>query len=71
VFSVSALEVIIDDSPKKKVAVLEFSNSSPKISSFLNTQGEEMLQILNLQLGESRFRDFFSCDSQILSYTEY
>jgi hypothetical protein len=56
VFSVSALEVIIDDSPKKKVAVLEFSNSSPKISSFLNTQGEEMLQILNLQLGEARFR---------------
>jgi hypothetical protein len=60
VFSVSALEVIIDDSPKKKVAVLEFSNSSPKISSFLNTQGEEMLQTLNLQLGEARFRGFFS-----------
>ncbi len=34
VFSCSALEVIIDDSPKKKVAVPEFSNSSPKISSF-------------------------------------
>ena len=53
-FSVSALEVNIDDSPKKKVAVLEFSNSSPKISSFLNTLLEALLLNSNLQLnGES------------------
>ena len=55
-FSVSALEVIIDDSPKKKVAVLEFSNSSPKISSFLNTQGEAKLQNFNLQFSEVQFK---------------
>ena len=54
-FSVSALEVIIDDSPKKKVAVLEFSNSSPKISSFLNTQGEALLLDCNLQFNEVQF----------------
>ena len=55
-FSVSALEVIIDDSPKKKVAVLEFSNSSPKISSFfLNTQGEALLLDCNLQFDEVQF----------------
>ena len=59
-FSVSALEVIIDDSPKKKVAVLEFSNSSPKISSFLNTPGEAMLQNLNLQFSEVRFQRLFN-----------
>ena len=59
-FSVSALEVIIDDSPKKKVAVLEFSNSSPKISSFLNTQGKAMLQNLNLQFSEVEFKRLFN-----------
>jgi hypothetical protein len=60
VFSVSALEVIIDDSPKKKVAVLEFSNSSPKISSFLNTQVEGMLENLNLQSADLVSRGFYS-----------
>ncbi len=59
-FSVSALEVIIDDSPKKKVAVLEFSNSSPKISSFLNTQVEGILENLNLQSADLVSRGLFS-----------
>ena len=59
-FSVSALEVNIDDSPKKKVAVLEFSNSSPKISSFLNTLWEALLLNSNLQLNGESVKCFFS-----------
>ena len=59
-FSVSALEVNIDDSPKKEVAVLEFSNSSPKISSFLNTFWEALLLNSNLQLNGESVKCFFS-----------